>query len=292
MLSHWTPKQHSEGRKVGTLPVWGQMQHGLGTLRASPLSLYPRTEWVSTIGLAAPRVASGLASDSPLFADMVGTFTLAACAGTWALVVTPRKSIPIPYGIWRNHLLPKESTKLHFSLSRVCERHLSPPPEPWEISMFSFTSWQYSWAIWLSPFLPTTSLLPLPVSASICDVGPPRLWLQDTTICCKMCATLLLRSPGLQFRAPVDMTEPMLLVISSSLGPIPGPFCWVMSLILLDWGRQLGTGPQGILSSIWIISFLLTASLCLFQTNEEDTWTVMLENVCFFYDTICKKIWF
>lgn len=76
---------------------------------------------------------------------------------------------------------------------------------------------------------------PLPISASICDVGPPHLWLQDKTICSKMCATLLLRSPGLQFRAPLDMMEPMLS--GHFLSPVPHSwalllsqwvsFCWI-----------------------------------------------------------------
>lgn len=53
----------------------------------------------------------------------------------------------------------------------------------------------------------------LPVSANICaDVASPTChpWLQEETVCSKVCAALPLRSLGLQFRAPLDLTERML----------------------------------------------------------------------------------
>lgn len=103
--------------------------------------------------------------------------------------------------------------------------------------MFPSAPWPYSWAPQLTS--------PHPVSASICAGGgqPPNRRLQKETICSKMCAALLLRSPGRQFRAPLDVTELMLYGhVPLPCAPFLGTPVQVMTLILpswLDWELQL-----------------------------------------------------
>lgn len=133
----------------------------------------PEQSGSPTIGMAAPGAASGLASSSPLLAYMVGTFTLAACAGKWALVVTPRKSKPIPVGYGETTCCLKKALSCISVFLVFVKDTYSHPHEPWEISMFSFTPWQYSWAIWLSSFSPPSLFSPPPhLSKHLCRCGP------------------------------------------------------------------------------------------------------------------------
>lgn len=286
--SQWTPNNPTRGKGWSPHCVGGRRDTDWEPWVHAPLSLCPRTKWVSqhrcgctSCGIRArPKQSGG--------ADMVGTFTWAACAGKWALVVAPRKSKPIPVGSGETTRCLKKALSCISVFLVFVKGTCSRPHEPWEISMFSFPPWQYSWAIWLSSFFSPRPSLPVPISASICvDVGQPYLWLQDKTICSKMCATLLLRSPGLQFRAPLDVTE--LMLSGPFLFPVSHSrvsFCWIEDGSLgLDHGGYCHPFES-------YLTYLRMASLCLFQTNEEDTWTVMLENVCFFYDTLCKQIWF
>lgn len=107
-----------------------------------------------------------------------------------------------------------------------------------------------------SPLSSSSSPFSLSQQASVQMWASPTCnpWLQNETICSKMCAALLLRSLGLQFRAPLDVMELMALWSRSSpLCHIPGHL-WVMFLIPPSWlawelrfqgCRGLGTGHTG-----------------------------------------------
>ena len=114
-------------------------------------------------------------------------------------------------------------------------------------------------------------------------------WLQDTTICSRMCAAVLLRSPGLQFRAPLDVTErgfPLLFLFPGSHSwAILSGFHWVgfgrAQACSSRTAESSDRAEEGFVIHLNHLVYLPTASLSLFQTNEENTWTAMLENVVF-----------
>lgn len=98
---------------------------------------------------------------------------------------------------------------------------------------------------------------------------------QSEAICYKVCAALLLRSPGLQFRAPVGVMEQMF----SHHVPLPcAPFLdtpvGVKILILPGWlnwelqlqdCREFGAGHRDLCHPFEpSFAYLLLASLCLF----------------------------
>lgn len=183
------------------------------------LSPHPRTKGPPTVRMAVPGMTSGLACSSPLLHTPLvhSPVCFSSLCREMSLSCNPKQIQTHTYGIWRNHWLPKESIKLYFSLSRVCKRHLVP---------FSLTMGDKHISLDTLAVVMSTLLLLLPVSANVCeDVASPTCnqWLQNKTICSKMCATLFLRSPGLQFRVPLVMesvlSDRVPLPCASFLGP-------------------------------------------------------------------------
>lgn len=147
---------------IETVTVWGQMQCGLGTWVHPPtvtpsqnkMVLSPSAWLCQAWHQGLPQVAHFLHTQlvhSPVHFSSLCRKVSLSC--------NPKKIQTHTCEIWRNHWSPKESIKLYFSLSHVCERHLFPLSLPWEISMFPSTPWQYSWA--------PHPLLLLPFSASV-----------------------------------------------------------------------------------------------------------------------------
>lgn len=66
-----------------------------------PLSPHPRTKWVSHSRYGCARHGMGTCLTQPAFCMhswYIQLYTSTGCAGKWALVVTPRKSKPMPVG--------------------------------------------------------------------------------------------------------------------------------------------------------------------------------------------------
>lgn len=130
--------------------------------------------------------------------------------------------------------------------------------------------------------------------SNICaDVGHPTCnqCLQDRTICSKMCAALLLRSPGLQFRStPICNGVDAFRSCSSPLCLIPGHPCLSRESHSAGLAGQRTAAPglqrawdptQGFLSSIWIIPCIFTLHIYLWlsfvfskemRTLEQQCW--------------------
>lgn len=103
-------------------------------------------------------------------------------------------------------------------------------------------------------------------------------WLQDLTICSRVCATLLLRSPSLQFRAPLDVTErgfPVVFLFprarswATPCGPLSVRLAGLRPR--LQDCRELGRAAEGFATHLNPLAGLRMAPLCLSQTNEENT---------------------
>lgn len=129
-----------------------------------PLSAHPRAKWVSRHQYGCARWHQG----SPQTARFLHTQLVrwpvhfSSLCREMSLSCNPKEIQAHACGVWRNHWLPKESIKLYFSLSRVCERHLFPLPLTMGDERVFFHT--------------LTALPPPPTSASICaDVGQPHL---------------------------------------------------------------------------------------------------------------------
>lgn len=141
MLSHWTPKLHHEGRRVKpwSPPCIGADTTALGSWAHSPLSPHPRTKWVSHDGVscASQGIGTCLKPPTPYIRSWpILLYISTACAGRRALVVTPRKSKPIPVGYGETTGCLKKALRciLVFLTFRkdTCSRSL----KPGEISLF------------------------------------------------------------------------------------------------------------------------------------------------------------
>lgn len=143
----------------------------IGNLSASPhCHPIPEQSGSPTTGMAVPGMASGLASRNPRFTYTVDTFRLSnSLCREMSLSCNPKKIQTHTCGMWRNHWLPKESIKIDFSLSHVCERH-TPTMGDKHVSFCTLIV-----LMGTSALLLLVLLLP-PVSASICaDVGQSHL---------------------------------------------------------------------------------------------------------------------
>lgn len=169
--------------------------------------------------------------------------------------------------IRRNHWLPQKSIKLYFSLSRVCKRHLFP------LALSMGDTWKHvsfhTLTVLMSISLPSSSSFSSssssPSQQHLCRCGP-ALPVTDgyrTRPSVLRCAQLL-RSSGLQFRAPLCFPIVFLFSVPHSWHPCLGRASHSAGLASLRIAESLGPDTRGFCHPFASPAYLLTASLCLF----------------------------
>lgn len=162
-MGPWNPHCLGAGttwiRNLSALPTVTPQQDRAGL----PLSVWLCQAWHPGWPHAAPFLQTQLVRSPVRFSNLCRERSLSC---------NPKEIQTHTCGIWRNHWLPTESIKLHFSLSHVCERHLFPVSP----AMEGTHVFLHALIVVMSGQLPSSFTFPLRISASICArVGQPHL---------------------------------------------------------------------------------------------------------------------
>lgn len=149
---------------------------------------------------------SGLASECPLSCYMA-PFSLGRD-------VSSPYSLEYPYGNPNPHQWDWKEEKMPVASRKLCLWIFESVLCLWETPVHPHSLWEKHVSLPRADSCPECSVRP--TTGNICanvpsEVGrvPCGWWLQNRTICPKMCAALFLRSSGLWLPAPQHMSEPM-----------------------------------------------------------------------------------